>query len=81
MDSEFLAQVLSSTVRVKDLDSGVILSTKVGLKFLVHREGVVFLVEEVNMCIVCFVINNADIVPSPLQGCNALQQFQYFGWL
>ena len=37
------------------------LSTKVGLEFLVRRESVVFLAEEVNVHIARFVVDKADI--------------------
>src|SRR5882724_13664315 len=63
---EFVAQVFPTTVGVQLFDSGAMLGPQPGLEQEVCLVSFAFECKEVNMCVVCFVISEADIYSFPL---------------
>ena len=73
MVNKLLPSVLTSTVRVKDTNVGIMLGSDRSFVLLVCMEGVAFVFKEVEISEVGFVICKADIVPAPFDcsdGCR-----------
>src|SRR5882724_11342718 len=70
---EFVAQVFPTVVGVQSFDSGAMLGPQPGLEQEVCLVSGAFECKEVNMCVVCFVIGEADIIQLPME------QFDW-GW-
>ena len=65
MKNELLPSVLASTVRLKGVHSGIVLSVERHFVLLVCMKGVTLVFEEVEVGQVGFVVHKTNVVPEP----------------
>ena len=64
MSNKVISSVLTSTVGMKDTNSGLILNFEGGFILLVHTESVTVAFEEIKMGKSCFIIHKTDVAAS-----------------